>query len=550
MVRQNLLVGAKPLLARFVHEHFPDEERYFDVLWAALGGRLASIGSYEVGTAGHLVNLGGLPFVGEEAVPVQKSLEVIRILAGAIPAFGSAHPEEEMVRNYIVDKAQILRSEVPVLDALAKLLVEILGSGEPVAARIRIDFLPRCVMVRNSRTGQTTQQGHSSPWRLLEYLCCHMGKGVHWACGLAVFPEWQKADGRPGRQSFSEHRSRLNALLKDLSPDRWPLAELQYGAGPYTRLENCRFDSNVFDVKTVSHEATVLFYDGKVMEAANKAQEAISIWEASQEAFQTLLACLTALDLGKLPEEFLKHVLRQVRSRATVLRGALACVERLDEGSPGEIGELLGSWSTEMAQIVRAEKQLTDWLKVETDMPSEFTPAHALIDKIEWLRTTSDERLRTRLWQEIVESDAYRDAKRRSLAMLWRRNRDAYKRNEEDLSQDQDALFYEHVMEGGGVAAVDPRKLENFIASVMTHKVMEQWAYVEHNVSPSEQRELRRLKKARMRLLCVEQAHPSAEDLAEAMGCQPSRVQELQDLERLCNPVDQEVEDSSDTENA
>jgi len=550
MVRQNLFVGAKPLLARFVQEHFPDEERYFDVLWAALGDRLVSLGSCEAGNAGHPVQLGGLSFVGDEAVPVQKSLEVIRILAGAIPAFGRAHPEAEMVRNYVIDKAQILRSEAPVLDALAKLVVEILGSGEPVAARIRIDFLPRGVMVRDPRTGQTTQQGHSSPWRLLEYLCCRMGKEVHWACGLVIFPEWQKADGRPGRQSFSEHRSRLNALLKDLSPDRWPLAELQYGAGPYTRLESCRFESNVFDVKAVSHEATVLFYDGKFMEAANKAQKAIGIWEASQEAFETLLACLTVLDFGKLPEEFLKHVLRQVRSRVTVLRGALACAERLDEDTLGAIGELLGSWSTEMAQIVRAEKQLTDWLKVETDMPSEYTPAHALIDKIERLRATSDKRLGTRLWQEIVESGVYRNAKRRSLAMLWRRNSDAYKRNEEDLSQDHDALFYEHVMEGGGVAAVDPRKLENFIASVMTHKVMEQWAYVEHNVNPSEQRELRRLKKARMRLLCVEQARPSAEDLANAMGCQASRVRQLQDLERLCDPVDQDVEDSSDTENA
>jgi len=543
MASQNMLIGAKPLVAQFVKRHFPDEGWYFEILWAALGDRLASMDSCKAGTAGHPLNLGGLSFAGDGAVPVQKSLEVIRILADAIPVFGSVPPGEEVVRNFIAEKAAILRSERPVLDALAKLLVEMLGSGETAAARIRIDFLPRCVMVRNPGSGQTTQHGLSSPWRLLAYLCCHIGRDVHWACGLEVFPEWQKAEGRPGRQSFSEHRSRLTALLKDISPDRWPLAELGYGAGLLTRIERCRFESNVFDAKAMSHEATVLFHGGKFAQAKEKAQEALKVWEASQEAFQTFLACLNALDFGKLPVQFLKDVLRQVHLRATVLRGVLGRAERLDDDVLRETGELLGSWHAEMSQLVRTERQLADWLKVETDTPSEFTPAHALIDSIERLRSTTDACLKARLQQDIVGSAIYQAAKRRSSARLREVRRKLYERNEEDVSQDQDVLFLAHITEGARVASVNPRKIESFLASMMTHDVLAEWYFREHGVNASDQRELRKLWYAREKLFLVEQVRPSVEDLARVMGCPEARVRELLDLDRLCDTVDHVAED-------
>jgi hypothetical protein len=536
MAGQNPLLRAKPLVAQFIACHFPEEGRYFEILWAALGDRLAAMDIPQAGTGGHRLNLGGLSFAGEGAVPVQKSLEVLRLLADAIPAFDNARSERDVVRNYIAEKAQLLRSERTVLDALANLLFEMLDSGQSSSARVRIDFLPQCVTTRNPGSGETTRHGHSNPWRLLEYLCCRMGKDVLWVCGFEIFPEWQKSKGRPGRQSFAEHRSRLNALLRENSPDHWPLAEVKFGEGPFTQIGNCRFESNIFDAKVVSREAIVLFENKKLMDAADKAQGALDIWEAHHEAFQLFLACLNNLDLGKLPEGILRNVLKRVCSRAAILRGALGLAEHLDYDSLRGAGGLLGSWHAEMSQLVRSEKQLAEWLRVGMEAPAEHTPAHELINSIERLRFAADEQQRNRLWQYITGSEIYRAAKRISTTTLH--EREEYERHKGNLPQDQDVLFYEHIAAVGGVALVNPAKLESYLASVLTYEVITHWGVIDHNVNASEQRALRGLWKARRDLASVEGVRPTVEALAAAMKQSVPRVRALLDLERLFNLVD------------
>jgi hypothetical protein len=541
MADENLLTRAKPLVAQFIARHFPEEGQYFEILWAALGDRLAAMDIPQAGTRGHRLNLGGLSFAGEGAVPVQKSLEVISILANAIPAFDNVRSEKGVVRNYIAGKAQLLRSERTVLDALADLLFEMLDSGHAPSARLRIDFLPQCVTTKSPGSGETKRHGHSNPWRLLEYLCCRMGKDVHWVCGFEIFPEWRKDKGRPGRQSFAEHRSRLSALLRDTSPDHWPLAEMKFGEGPFTQLEQCRFESNIFDAKVMLREAMVLLHDKKLVEAAGKAQEALGIWEAHHEAFQLFLACLGNLDLGKLSEDILRHVLKRVSSRAAVLRGALGLAEHLDYDSLQGADGLLGAWHAEMSQLVRSKKQLADHLKVGTEVPAEYTPAHALIDSIERLRSTTDTQLRNRLWRDITGSEIYQAAKKRSMARL--RGREEYERHKRDLPQEQDFIFYEHVSGESGLASVDPRKIEVYLADIMTYAVITQWVFIEHNVNASDQRALRDLWNARKKLSGIEGVRPSVEALATVMRCTEPRVRALLNLERLFNFVDYPEED-------
>jgi len=548
MAGENLLTRARPLVAQFIARHFPEEGRYFEILWAALGDRLAAMDIPQAGTGGHRLNLGGLPFAGEGAVPVQKSLEVIRILADAIPAFDNACSEKDVIRNYIAEKAQLLRSERPVLDALANLLFEMLDSSQAPSARIRIDFLPQCVTTRNPGSGGTTRHGHSNPRRLLEYLCCRMGEDVHWVCGFEIFPEWRKDKGRPGRQSFAEHRSRLNTLLKANSPDHWPLAEMKFGEGPFTQLEQCRFESNIFDAKVMLREARVLFHDKKPVEAADKAKEALDIWEANHEAFQLFLACLSNLDLGKLSEGILRHVLKRVCSRATVLRGVLSLTEHLDYDSLRGADGLLGSWHAEMSQLVRSEKQLADWLRVGMEAPAEYTPAHALIDSIERLRSTTDKQLQNRLWQDITGSAIYQAAKKRSMARL--RGREEYERHKRDLPQEQDFIFYERVSGESGLASVDPRKIEGYLANIMTYEVITQWVFIEHNVNASDQRALRDLWNARKKLSGVEGVRPSVEALAKVMRCSEPRVRALLNLDHLFNFVDYPEEDPPEADSS
>lgn len=549
MVNKSQLVEAKPAIARFIRQHFPNEIRYFEPFWT---GVLVWLNSADHRKFKHLINFGVLGLVDDAVTPAQKSLETIEILANAIPAFGGSRPPEEVIRNYILEKAKKLRTEEHVLTALVGLIMGILDSEENADVRTRIDFLPQCVKIQNPRTSQTSRHGHSNPWKLMEYLCYQVHKETHWLCGFVVFPEWiKKTDSRACQQSFMEHRARLKDYLKELSVDHWPLAKIEHGAGPYTRLDDCRFESNVFEAQPICLEAKVLLYDGKYQEALNKAQEAITIWDGCDEAFTIVLACLAATGLEKIPEDFLRDILRRVKSRANVLRDALEYVgmDHSNEKAIQGAKNLLGSWRVELSQIIRAKKQLADRLKTEMDTPEEYTPAHAFIDKIESFRIAPDKDTKNCLWEEITESVIYKDAKVKCLAILGKRNQDLFQRNKDDVDSELDSLFCEHITTVGGMNSTTPRKLQEYTATIMANEILSHWTRIEKGLTSSDERALRELRAARRKLHLIQEIQPSVEDLGKMMDAPPQRVQLLLDMERLSNPVLYR-EDSSDAESA